>query len=39
MGSFDQLNSDPFDLLSYLNDKFLKINDSSQNIVVVTRKK
>ncbi len=36
MGRFNQLNSDPFDLLSYLNEKIIKSNDSSENIVLFT---
>jgi hypothetical protein len=39
MGSFDQLHSDPFDLQSYLNNKLLRLEDSSENIVLFTPKK
>ncbi len=39
MGSFDQLHTDPFYLLSYLNDKIYRLDDSSENIVLFTPKK
>jgi hypothetical protein len=39
MGSFDQLlHSDPFSLLNYIKDEILKIDDSSENIVLFTNK-
>jgi hypothetical protein len=37
--SFDQLYSDQFDLLSYLTDKLVQIDESSENIVLLTHKK
>jgi hypothetical protein len=39
MGSFDQLHSDPFYLLRYLNDQLLKVDDRNENIVLFTPKK
>jgi hypothetical protein len=38
VGSFDQLHSDPFYLLSYIKDNLLKADDSSENIVLFTPK-
>jgi hypothetical protein len=39
MVSFDQLHSDPFDLLSYMNDRIIKFDDKNENIVLFTHKR
>jgi hypothetical protein len=39
MGTFDQFHSAPFNLLSYLNEKILKIDNKSENIVLFTPKR
>jgi hypothetical protein len=39
MGSFEQLHSDQFDVVSYIKNKLIKPADSSENIVLFTPKK